>query len=91
LANHASAAKAARQGGRRHKRNRSTTSAVRTHLRAANTLVASGSLEGNEDVVRRAISAMDRAVTKGVAHANNAARHKSRLMKKLNAAKAAEE
>jgi hypothetical protein len=33
-----------------------------------------------------AISALDRAVSKGVLHRNNAARRKSRLMKRLNAA-----
>jgi hypothetical protein len=33
-----------------------------------------------------AISALDRAVSKGVLHRNNAARRKARLMKRLNAA-----
>lgn len=32
-----------------------------------------------------AISALDRAVSKGVLHRNNAARRKARLMKRLNA------
>lgn len=38
-----------------------------------------------------AISALDRAVSKGVLHRNNAARRKARLMKRLNAATAAQE
>ena len=33
-----------------------------------------------------AVSALDRAVSKGVLHRNNVARRKSRLMKRLNAA-----
>ena len=36
-----------------------------------------------------AIAALDRAVAKGVLHRNNAARRKSRLMKRLNAVAAA--
>jgi small subunit ribosomal protein S20 len=36
------------------------------------------------EVIRQAISAIDRAAKKGVIHPNNAARRKSRLMKKLN-------
>jgi len=36
-----------------------------------------------------AISVLDRAAQKGVLHPNNAARRKSRLMQKLNAAQAA--
>ena len=31
-----------------------------------------------------AISALDRASTKGILHRNNVARHKSRLMRRLN-------
>ena len=41
------------------------------------------------EVVTAALSQLDRAASRGVIHANNAARRKSRLMKRLNAAKAA--
>lgn len=34
-----------------------------------------------EEALRQAISALDRAVTKGVLHRNNAARRKARLMR----------
>jgi small subunit ribosomal protein S20 len=37
-------------------------------------------------VVASAISSLDRAATKGIIHKNNAARRKSRLAKRLNAA-----
>ena len=47
--------------------------------------VAEG-VEGAEGLVVAAISALDRAVSKGVLHRNNAARRKARLMKRLNAA-----
>jgi hypothetical protein len=44
---------------------------------------------GAEELVVTAISALDRAVSKGVLHRNNAARRKARLMKRLNASAAA--
>ena len=41
--------------------------------------------DGVADLAAIAVSALDRAVTKGVLHRNNAARRKSRLMKRLGA------
>ena len=41
--------------------------------------------EGLDQLVVVAISALDRAVAKGVLHRNNAARRKARLMKRLQA------
>ena len=86
MANHESAAKANRQAERRKLRNRSIKSAVKTQLRAVEGLVVSGTLDNSEDALKRATAAYDRAAQKGVLHPNNAARHKSRLMKKYNAA-----
>jgi small subunit ribosomal protein S20 len=51
--------------------------------------VASRSDNSSSDAVRAAISALDRAASKGVIHPNNAARRKSRLMKKVNQAASA--
>jgi small subunit ribosomal protein S20 len=39
-------------------------------------------------IVGAAISSLDRAVSKGIIHKNNAARRKSRLAKRMNAAAA---
>ena len=86
MANHASAEKAARQGERRRLRNRSTRSAIRSQLRKASETLASGTAENPEAILRQAVSTIDRAAKKGVVHPNNAARHKSRLAKKFNAA-----
>jgi small subunit ribosomal protein S20 len=44
-------------------------------------------LEQAELMAHQAISALDKAAQKGVIHQNNAARHKSRLMKQLNQAR----
>jgi len=41
--------------------------------------------EGLDQLATLAVSALDRAVSKGVLHRNNAARRKSRLMKRLQA------
>ena len=46
---------------------------------------AAEGVEGVEQLVVVAISALDRAVAKGVLHRNNAARRKARLMKRLQA------
>ena len=46
---------------------------------------AAGTEEG-EEALRLAVKRLDMAAAKGVIHKNQAARRKSRLMKKLNAA-----
>ena len=49
--------------------------------------IALGRAEGNgPEAVAEAISALDKAAEKGILHPNNAARRKSRLMTKVNAA-----
>jgi small subunit ribosomal protein S20 len=87
LANIKSAIKQMRQNEKRRARNRMVRSSTRTAMKKANILIASGDEQEATDAVRQAISALDKAAQKGVIHRNNAARHKSRLMKKLEAAK----
>jgi len=43
-----------------------------------------GRLEEAREAVSVAISALDKAAEKGIIHKNNAARRKSRLMRRLN-------
>lgn len=71
---------------RNRQRNVAVKSAVKTQLKKANTAVA-GTGDVKETSVA-AISSIDRAARKGVIHPNKAARLKSRLMKKVNAAEA---
>ncbi|NLG51442.1 MAG: 30S ribosomal protein S20 [Chloroflexi bacterium] len=87
MANIKSAIKQMRQNEKRRARNRMVRSSTRTAMKKANILIASGDEQEATDAVRQAISALDKAAQKGVIHPNNAARHKSRLMKKLEAAK----
>ena len=75
-----------RQEQKRRLHNRSIKSLVRTQITKARNAIAIGD-ENSEEAVRRAVSELDRAAKKGVIHRNNAARRKSRLMKRLNAAK----
>jgi small subunit ribosomal protein S20 len=67
-------------------RNRSIRSATRSQIRKALPLLSANRLDEAEGVVRQAVSALDKAAEKGVIHPNNAARRKSRLMLKYNAA-----
>ena len=64
-------------------RNRATKSEVRTRLKKANDTIGT---DENPEALRLAVKRIDMAVTKGIVHKNAAARRKSRLMKKVNAA-----
>jgi len=64
---------------KRAERNKAVKSELRTRVKNA---VDTGS----DDDLRLAVKRIDKAATKGIIHPNTAARRKSRLMKKLNAA-----
>ena len=83
-----SALKQARVAGRRQLRNKSIRSQVKTNITKAEKLIFSGDLEAAGKAVSEAVSALDKAAEKKMVHANNAARRKSRLLKKLNKAAA---
>jgi len=82
LANTKSAEKRIRANERRRVRNLMYRSRVKTLIRKAEQLIFSG--QSGEEAVKEAISSLDKAAGKGIIHKNNAARRKSRLMKKLN-------
>lgn len=88
MANTRSAQKQVRVAQRRRLRNKSVRSQAKTLVHKAEGLISSGELEPAETEVLAAVSSLDKAAGKGVIHPNNAARRKSRLMKKLNKAKA---
>ena len=73
---------------RRRLRNKSVRSLCKTNVTKAEKLIFSGELEEAQKAVVAAISSLDKAAEKGVIHPNNAARRKSRLMRKLNEAQA---
>jgi small subunit ribosomal protein S20 len=88
LPNIQSAKKRVRQAEKRRARNRPVRSMVRTLIGKAQRQIT-GHDETAEGAVREALAALDRAARKGILHPNNAARRKSRLMKKFNQASAA--
>jgi len=87
LANTKSAKKRIRSNERKRQRNLMYRSRVKTMIKKAELSIYNGTPD--ETLVREAISTLDKAAVKGIIHKNNAARRKSRLMKKFNAAQAA--
>ena len=64
-------------------RNRAVKSEVRTRLKKATDAIDT---EDSPEALRLAVKRIDMAAAKRVIHPNQAARKKSRLMKKINAA-----
>ncbi len=85
MANIKSQIKRNRQNEKRRVSNRIYRGRARTFVGKARTAIESENPEAAKAAVVEAISALDRAATKGIIHKNNAARRKSRLMKHLAA------
>ena len=67
---------------KRAERNKAVKSELKTRVKNATN--AAGT-DHSEEALRLAVKRLDMAAAKGVIHPNQAARRKSRLMKKLNA------
>ncbi len=78
-----------RQSAKRRLRNRVVRASTRTQVKQANEVIAASNVADAEKATIAAIRALDKAAEKGIIKKNNAARRKSRLMKKLNALRAA--
>ena len=83
------AKKAARQSVKQYQRNRSVRSSTRTTMVRALRSVGSGDVDAAEPAFQEAVSALDKAVRKGVVHKRTASRYKSRLAARLNQLKEA--
>ncbi len=88
MANIKSQIKRNRQNEKRRLRNRNFRGAARTAVKDAHTALTSGT--DGQAAVLAAVSSLDRAAKKGAIHPRNAARRKSRLMKQLGKASAAQ-
>lgn len=88
MANIKSAIKRNKQNEKKRLRNRVVRGTARSFVAKAQKALAEGKDESAESV-KKAISSLDKAAVKGVIHKNNAARRKSRLMKRLNAVQVA--
>jgi small subunit ribosomal protein S20 len=71
------------QNARRHEKNKAVRSELKTRIKNADR-AAIDSAEDTADRVRRAVKALDMAAAKGVIHKNQAAKRKSKLMKRVN-------
>lgn len=85
MANIKSQIKRNRQNEARRLRNKAVRSELKTRTKRALTLAPEGGAESVE-ATRLAIKRIDSAAAKGVIHKNQAARRKSRLLKRINAA-----
>ena len=87
MANHFSALKRARQTEKRSARNRANRSRLRSTLRELRESLAKTDKPAAEQSFRLTVSALDKAIQKGVIHENTASRYKSRLSARLKAMK----
>ncbi|QCR19459.1 30S ribosomal protein S20 [Agrococcus sp. SGAir0287] len=66
-------------------RNRAVKSELRTHVRATRAAIAAGDKDAAQAALTQATRKLDKAVSKGVIHANQAANRKSALAKQVAA------
>ena len=85
MANSPQAKKRARQSEKRRAQNASQRSTVRTYIKRVLGAVEAKDTEAASGALVLALPMIDKMVTKGIMHKNQAARHKSRLTKKVNA------
>ncbi len=85
MAHHASAQKHMRQSLKRRARNRSNTSLLKTQVKKLRAAIAAGDTAEAQKLLPATVGGIDKAAKKGVIHDNAAARHKSRLTRKVNA------
>jgi small subunit ribosomal protein S20 len=84
LPNIKSAEKRVRVTEKKRLRNKSVRTMCKTNISKAEKLIFLGDLNAAQEAVAVAITSLDKAAEKGIIHANNAARRKSRLVKKFN-------
>jgi small subunit ribosomal protein S20 len=85
VANIKSQIKRVKTNEKRRQRNKSVKSAVRTAIRRFREAVEAGDTEQIAERQRYASRALDKAASKGVIHANQAANKKSAMARRVNA------
>jgi len=86
MPNHKSAEKRMRQNENRRAINRGHRTKLKTYIKKLRTAIDAGKPDEIKLSLPETISVIDKAVQKGVLHANAAARHKSRLTARANQA-----
>jgi small subunit ribosomal protein S20 len=88
VAHSISAKKRVRQNARRRARNRARKDVLKDAIKTFNTALTGGDVTKAETEFRNTTRRLDKIAAKGTIHKNTAARKRSRLAKRLNAAKA---
>lgn len=88
MANLASAKKRIKQNERNRVRNRARLSMLKTETRKFTDAIREGKLDVAGEQLRKLFRKIDQVAAKGTLHPNTAARRKSRLTRRLNAAAA---
>src|ERR1700683_4950925 len=83
VANIKSQIKRNKQNEKAHQRNKAVKSELRTHVRKFREAVETGNVEAATSALQVASRKLDKAVSKGVIHKNQAANRKSAIAKKL--------
>ena len=83
MANIKSQIKRIRQNEKAHQRNKAVKSALKTHVRKFREAADSGNVEEATQALRAATRQLDKAVSKGVIHKNQAANRKSAIAQRL--------
>ncbi len=84
MANIKSAKKRILVSQKKHDRNKSIKSGVKTAMKKVETAVAAQDKEAADAALRNAVSKINKAASKGVYHKNNAARKVSRMARMVN-------
>jgi len=87
VAHSLSSKKRIRQNVKQRARNRTRSTMLKTKLRKVADAFLHGSTQDTEAAIKNAAQLLDREANRGTLHRNAAARRKSRLAKRLNAAK----
>ncbi len=88
MAHSLSAKKRVRQAAKRRETNRTRKTVVKVSVKKFASALATGAAAAEAEL-KNTVKVLDRMATKGTIHKNTAARRKSKLAKKVNAAKAA--
>jgi len=79
--------KSLKQSKKRRARNLSTIKKTRLLIKKTRKAIESGKKDETKELVKKTIKALDKAAQHKIMKKNTVSRHKSRLMKKLNALK----
>lgn len=83
MANSPQARKRARQAEKRRKHNAARRSMLRTAIKKVVKAIEAGDKAAAETAYKIMVPILDRAATRGLIHANKAARHKARLAARI--------